>query len=75
MEKFIKMTVSYIDSIRGLHIRRRCEDVHYRWTCYSLRYCGECGIWGYLLDFIGDINNKDTNTGVLITFGLFNTNC
>lgn len=50
MEKFIKMTASYIDSSRRVYIRRWREDVYHRRTGNRLRHGGECGVRDYLLD-------------------------
>ncbi len=50
MEKFIKMTVSYIDSSRGVCLGGWSEDVHNSGTCHRLRHRGECDLLDYLLD-------------------------
>ena len=53
MEKFIKMTASYIDSSRGVCFRAWRENVYYRRARYRVRHGGKRGIWGYILDLPG----------------------
>ena len=43
--------VSYIDSSRGVYIRRWCEDVYDSRTRHRLQHSCECGLWFYLLDY------------------------
>ena len=48
MNNFAK-GVSYIDSSRGLHPGRGCEDVYHRRPGDCLRNGGISCLWGYLL--------------------------
>ena len=46
---FLRINVSYIDTSRGLYIRRWRKYVQNRRACYCLWHCGKCGVWGDLL--------------------------
>ncbi len=47
---FLQIIVSYIDSSRGICVRRWCKDVHHCRAGYRLRHGCECCVWNNLLD-------------------------